>query len=50
MKILLTGNLGYIGTVLLPLLQDKGHEVVGFDSGYFKDCLITNVKKIILNK
>jgi nucleoside-diphosphate-sugar epimerase len=44
MKILLTGNLGYIGTVLLPLLQDKGHEVVGFDSGYFKDCLITKVK------
>lgn len=38
MKILLTGNLGYIGTVLQPLLEEEGHEVIGYDSGYFKDC------------
>ncbi len=38
MRILLTGNLGYIGSVLQPLLEKEGHEVIGFDSGYFKDC------------
>jgi nucleoside-diphosphate-sugar epimerase len=38
MKVLVTGNLGYIGSVLVPVLQGKGHEVTGLDSGYFKDC------------
>ena len=40
MKVLVTGNLGYIGSVLTPILQSKGHEVVGFDIGYYKDCLL----------
>ena len=43
MKILLTGNLGYVGSVLTPLLQSLGHSVVGYDSGYFKDCLLSSV-------
>lgn len=43
MKILVTGNLGYIGSVLLPLLQTQGHQVVGLDSGYFKECLLSPV-------
>jgi nucleoside-diphosphate-sugar epimerase len=43
MKILVTGNLGYIGSVLLPLLQKQGHQVVGLDSGYFKECLLSPV-------
>jgi nucleoside-diphosphate-sugar epimerase len=45
MKVLVTGNLGYIGSVLVPKLQDKGFEVVGFDNGYFKDCLLSPVKE-----
>jgi nucleoside-diphosphate-sugar epimerase len=45
MKILVTGNLGYIGSVLVPLLQSKGHQVVGLDSGYFKDCLLSPVSE-----
>jgi len=45
MKILLTGNLGYIGSVLTPLLQKQGHEVVGFDCGYFKECLLSPVNE-----
>ncbi|NJR67750.1 MAG: SDR family oxidoreductase [Synechococcales cyanobacterium CRU_2_2] len=36
MKVLLTGHLGYIGTVLVPLLLAKGHEVVGLDSDLFR--------------
>ena len=38
MKVLVTGNLGYIGSVLVPVLQGRGHEVTGLDSGYFRDC------------
>lgn len=45
MNILVTGNLGYIGSVLVPLLQSKGHQVVGLDSGYFADCLLSPVSK-----
>lgn len=37
MKILLTGIDGYIGTVLGQELIKKGHEVVGFDTGYYRD-------------
>lgn len=35
MKVLVTGHDGYIGTVLVPLLQEAGHEVVGLDAGLF---------------
>jgi nucleoside-diphosphate-sugar epimerase len=38
MKVLVTGHNGYIGAVLVPMLQAAGHEVVGLDSGYFRDC------------
>jgi nucleoside-diphosphate-sugar epimerase len=43
MRILVTGNLGYIGTVLVPMLLQESHEVIGFDIGYYKDCLLYNV-------
>jgi nucleoside-diphosphate-sugar epimerase len=42
-KILVTGNLGYVGSVLVPLLQSRGHEVVGLDSGYYDECLLSPV-------
>ena len=45
MNILVTGNLGYIGSVLVPLLQSKGHQVVGLDSAYFKGCLLSPVSE-----
>jgi nucleoside-diphosphate-sugar epimerase len=45
MNVLVTGNLGYIGSVLVPLLQSKGYQVVGFDSGLFKDCLLSSVSE-----
>ena len=40
MKILVTGNKGYIGSVLTPMLIDKGYEVKGYDSGYYEHCLL----------
>jgi len=39
-KVLVTGNLGYIGTVLTPYLEARGHRVRGLDVGYFADCLL----------
>lgn len=38
MKVLVTGHEGYIGTVLVPLFQGAGHEVVGLDNGLFRGC------------
>jgi nucleoside-diphosphate-sugar epimerase len=38
MRILVTGHRGYIGTVMVPMLQAAGHEVVGFDSDLFAQC------------
>lgn len=40
MKILVTGNQGYIGSILVPLLQEQGHHVVGYDIGYYAQCLL----------
>jgi len=33
--ILVTGNEGYIGTVLTEALRARGHEVIGYDTGYY---------------
>lgn len=41
MKILVTGNLGYIGSVLCEQLSNDGYTVVGYDVGYYKDNLLT---------
>jgi len=38
MRVLITGNLGYIGTVLTPMLITKGFEVVGLDIDLYHDC------------
>ena len=38
MRVLLTGNCGYIGVVLAPMLERAGHEVVGLDSDLFEHC------------
>lgn len=40
MKVLVTGHQGYLGTVMVPVLREAGHEVVGLDSGYFAACVL----------
>jgi nucleoside-diphosphate-sugar epimerase len=41
MKVLVTGHLGYIGTVMVPLLSKAGHDVVGCDSDLYERCTYT---------
>ncbi len=40
MNILVTGNRGYIGSALVPLLRARGHNVTGYDTGYYEDCFL----------
>lgn len=37
MKLLVTGVEGYIGCLLAPRLQARGHDIVGLDTGYYRD-------------
>ena len=38
MKVLVTGNRGYIGTVMVPFLIARGHTVCGLDADLFAGC------------
>jgi nucleoside-diphosphate-sugar epimerase len=38
MKVLVTGHDGYIGSVMVKVLQAAGHDVVGMDTYFFEDC------------
>lgn len=38
MKTLVTGHLGYIGSVMVPQLLAMGHEVIGCDSNLYERC------------
>jgi len=38
MRVLMTGHLGYIGTVAVPMFLKAGHEVVGLDSDLYRNC------------
>src|SRR5512133_3135272 len=39
-KVLVTGSLGYLGSVLTGFLEERGYECVGYDTGFFKDCVL----------
>jgi nucleoside-diphosphate-sugar epimerase len=36
MRVLVTGTEGYLGSLLPPLLIERGHEVIGVDTGFYK--------------
>lgn len=38
MRVLVDGDRGYVGAVLVPLFQAAGHEVVGLDAGWYDGC------------
>ncbi|MCB7137031.1 NAD-dependent epimerase/dehydratase family protein [Cellulosimicrobium marinum] len=38
MRVLVDGDRGYVGAVLVPFLQAAGHEVVGLDVGWYDGC------------
>jgi nucleoside-diphosphate-sugar epimerase len=38
MRILVAGDRGYLGAVMLPLLRRAGHELVGLDAGWYDGC------------
>jgi nucleoside-diphosphate-sugar epimerase len=38
MRVLVAGHGGYIGAVLVPLLQGAGHQVDGYDLGLYEGC------------
>ncbi len=42
MRVLVTGTDGYIGIVLGPYLMERGHEVVGLDTGFYRNGWLYN--------
>jgi nucleoside-diphosphate-sugar epimerase len=38
MRVLVAGDRGYIGAVLVPMLLEAGHTVVGLDAGWYDGC------------
>lgn len=48
MRVLLTGNKGYIGSVLSSVLIEKGYNVVGFDTGYYNGQELYPIKPLTL--
>ncbi len=39
-RVLITGHNGYLGSVMAPLIAEAGYEVVGLDTGYFRQCTL----------
>src|SRR3954453_8288449 len=36
MRVLVTGTEGYLGSLMAPLLLDRGHDVIGVDTGFYR--------------
>ncbi|KWV47680.1 NAD-dependent dehydratase [Bradyrhizobium macuxiense] len=46
-RILITGNNGYIGSVMAPWLQGQGFDVIGLDTGYFSACTLVPDRAVV---
>lgn len=42
--VMVTGNLGYIGSIMVPILAEK-YDVIGYDVGYYEDCYLIECKQ-----
>src|SRR6267143_6148890 len=42
MRVLVTGTDGYIGVVLASFLLQRGYDIVGLDTGFFRDAWLYN--------
>jgi nucleoside-diphosphate-sugar epimerase len=49
MQILLTGDKGYIGAVMVPLLIQEGHTVTGLDSDWFEQSAFSELQGKIVS-
>lgn len=47
MKIFVTGTEGYIGSLLAPFLIGRGHEVVGLDTGFYRDGWLFSDRQLV---
>ncbi|MBV8101687.1 MAG: SDR family oxidoreductase [Verrucomicrobia bacterium] len=45
MKICVTGNEGYLGSLLAPALLRSGHDVVGLDTGFYRERMLYRSKE-----
>jgi nucleoside-diphosphate-sugar epimerase len=46
-NIFVTGNLGYIGSIFVPLILQEGYNVTGYDIGYYdKECCLYQEESI----
>ena len=46
MRVLVTGHLGYIGPVVVRALKAADHDVVGLDSGLFRECALESSAEV----
>lgn len=49
MRVLITGHQGFIGSVMVPLLLEAGHQVVGMDTDYYRDCTFVGALANVLS-
>jgi nucleoside-diphosphate-sugar epimerase len=47
MRVLVTGHQGYIGAVMVPMLLEAGHQVVGYDVNLYERCTFTPAGKLV---
>ena len=50
MRVLLTGDKGYIGAVMVPLLIQEGHTVIGLDSDWFEQSAFSELLGRIVSR
>ena len=49
MNILVTGHLGYIGSVLTKILEDQGYKITGLDVGFYQENKVVDISQSVKN-